>query len=135
MKKHRGKLLILLLTVVVAVGTAVYFGWLPLAGSTHRINPYASMKLRVGMTQSKVEAIFGAPPGDYSSEPRRERVQARGDGQLELRREDWTSDEGGAVVYFGPDGRVADFTLWITPGGKMTGRERVRSWWYFLTVW
>jgi hypothetical protein len=52
-----------------------------------------------------------------------------------LRREDWASDEGGAVVYFGPDGKVADFTLWVTPGRKMTGRERVRKWWYWLTVW
>ena len=93
------------------------------------------MKLRVGMTQSKVEAIFGVPPGDYSAEPRKERVQARGDGQPELRREDWTSEEGGAVVYFGPDGKVADFTLWVAPGGKMTGRERIRKWWYWLTVW
>jgi hypothetical protein len=84
-----------LITVAAAVGAAVYFGWLPLAGSIHRINPYTSMKLRVGMTQCKVEAIFGVPPGDYSSEPRRDRVQARGDGQPELRREDWTSDEGG----------------------------------------
>jgi hypothetical protein len=135
MKKHRGKLIVLLIPVAAAVGAAVYFGWLPLAGSTHRINPYTSMKLRVGMTQSKVEAIFGVPPGDYSSEPRRDRVQARGDGQRELRREDWTSDEGGAVVYFGPDGKVADFTLWVAPGGKMTGRERIRKWWYWLTVW
>jgi hypothetical protein len=135
MKKHRGKVIVLLITVAVAVGAAVFFGWLPLAGSTHRINPYTSMKLHVGMTQSKVEAIFGVPPGDYSSEPRRDRVQARGDGQRELRREDWTSDEGGAVVYFGPDGKVADFTLWVAPRGKMTGRERIRKWWYWLTVW
>ena len=135
MKKHRGKWIVLLITVAAAAGAAVYFGWLPLAGSTHRINPYTSMKLRVGMTQSKVEAIFGVPPGDYSSEPGRARVQARGDGQPELRREDWTSDEGGAVVYFGPDSKVADFTLWVAPGSRMTERERFRSWWYWLTVW
>jgi hypothetical protein len=52
-------------------------------GSTHRINPYTCMKLRVGMSQDKVKAIFGAPPGDYSSEPRKNRVQGRGDGRPE----------------------------------------------------
>jgi hypothetical protein len=135
MKKYRGKLMVLLIAVTAAVGAAVCFGWLPLAGSTHRINPFTSMKLRVGMTQSKVEAIFGVAPGDYSSEPRKDRVRARGDGRPELRREDWTSDEGGAVVYFGPDGKVADFTLWVAPGSKMTGRERIRKWWYWLIVW
>jgi hypothetical protein len=135
LKKHRGKLLVLLITVAAAVGAAVFFGWLPRAGSTHRINPYTCMKLRLGMHQDKVEAIFGAPPGDYSSEPRMDRVQGRGDGQLGLRREDWTSDEGGAVVYFGPDGKVADFTLWVAPGGKMTAHERARKWLYWLTVW
>jgi hypothetical protein len=135
MKKHRGKLLAILITAAVAVGAAVYFVWIPLAGSAHRINPYTGMKVRVGMTQSKVETIFGSPPGNYSSERRRDRVQARGDGRPGLRREDWTSDEGGAVVYFGPDGTVADFTLFVAPGGKMTGRERIRKWWYWLTVW
>jgi hypothetical protein len=74
-------------------------------------------------------------PGDYRSEPRKDRVAARGDGQPELRREDWTSDEGGAAVYFGPDGKVADFTLWVAPGGRMTEHERIRKWWYWLTVW
>src|SRR5262245_16232100 len=123
MKKHRGKLLVLLILVAAAVGAAVYFGWVPLTNSGHRINPHTGMKLRLGMTQSKVEAIFGVPPGDYSSEPRRDPVRAGGDGQPELRREDWTSDEGGAVVYFGPDGKVADFTLWVAPASKMTERE------------
>lgn len=135
MKKHRSKLLVLLLTVAAAVGAVVLFGWLPLAGPAHRINPHTGMKLRVGMTQSQVEAVFGVPPGDYSSEPPGERVRARGDGQPGLRREDWASDEGGAVVYFGPDGRVADLTLWVAPGGTMTPRERLRKWWYWLTVW
>jgi hypothetical protein len=137
LKKHRGKSLILSMTVLAAVSAAVYFGRLPLAGSTHRINPYTCMKLRVGMPQDKVEAIFRTPPGDYSSEPGMNLVEGRGDARLglELRREDWTSDEGGAVVYFGPDGRVADFTLWVTPGRTMTAHERIRKWLYWLTVW
>jgi len=39
MKKHRGKLLVLLIAFAAAVGAVVYFGWLPLAGPAHRINP------------------------------------------------------------------------------------------------
>jgi hypothetical protein len=81
------------------------------------------------------KAVFGVPPGDYSSTPGRAPVPARGDGQPALRRWDWTSDEGGAVVYFGPDDKVADFTLWVVPGSKMTEREHLRKWWYWLTVW
>ena len=136
MRKHGVKLLVLVITVAAAVGAAaVHFGWLPFAGSTHRINPYTSIKLRVGMPRDKVEAIFGVPSGNYSSEPNKDRIQGRGDGRPELLREDWTSDEGGAVVYFGPDGKVADFTLWVAPGGKMTAQERIRKWYYWLTVW
>jgi hypothetical protein len=93
------------------------------------------MKLRVGMTQRDVEAIFGAPPGDYSSVPKADRPPAPEDRRPDLRREDWTTEEGGAVVYFGPDGRVADFTLWVAPGRKMSNVERLRKWWYWLTVW
>jgi hypothetical protein len=131
MRRHRGKLLVLLLMVSAAVGAGIYFVFLV---PMHRINPYTSMKLRLGMTQSKVEAIFSVPPGNYSSEPTQNRIQARGDSRPQLRREDWMSDEGGAVVYFGPDGKVADFTLWIAPGRKMPARERIRKWWYWLTV-
>lgn len=123
------------LMVVVALVAAVYFGWALLAGSAHRINPYTAMKIRVGMTQRDVEAIFGAPPGDYSSEQKSDQAQAPVDCRPDLRREDWTAEEGGAVVYFGPDGRVADFTLWVAPGRQTAKFERIRKWWYWLTVW
>jgi hypothetical protein len=135
MKKHRGKRLIFLGLVVAALVAAVYFGRLHLAGSAHRINPYTAVKVRLGMTQSEVEAIFGAPPGDYSSGPKADRPQAPADRRPDLRREDWTTEEGGAVVYFGPDGRAADFTLWVAPGRQTSKFERVRKWWYWLTVW
>jgi hypothetical protein len=67
------------------------------------------------MTQAQVEAIFGAPPGDYSSEPKAGQLRAPSDRRPDLRREDWTADEEGAVVYFGQDAKVADCTLWVVP--------------------
>ena len=45
------------------------------------------------------------------------------------------TDDPGAVVYFGPDDRVKDFEMWVVGGGKMTAFERIRKWWYWLTVW
>jgi hypothetical protein len=135
MKKRRGKRLIFLALVVAALVAAVYLGLPHLAGPAHRINPYTAMKVRVGMTQRDVEAIFGAPPGDYSSGPAADHPQAPENRRPDLRREDWTAEEGGAVVYFGPDGRVADFTLWIAPGRETSQLEHLRKWWYWLTVW
>jgi hypothetical protein len=135
MNKRRGKRVITVVIVVTALVVAVYFGRQYLAGSAHRINPYTAVKVRLGMTQKEVEAVFGAPPGDYSSKPKADQAQAPVDRRPDLRREDWSAEEGGAVVYFGPDGKVADCTLWITPGRKMTMWESIRKWWYWLTVW
>jgi hypothetical protein len=69
---------------VAALVAAVYSGRLHLAGSAHRINPYTALKARVGMTQRKGEAIFGAPPGDYSSEPKADEPQAPVDRRPDL---------------------------------------------------
>jgi hypothetical protein len=135
MKQRRGKRRIALVMIVAALVAAVDFGRLHRAGPAHRINPYTALKVRVGMTQRDVEAIFGAPPGDYSSEPTADQPQAPGDRRADWRREDWATEEGGAVVYFGPDGRVAHVTLWVAPGRKTSKLERLRKWWYWLTVW
>jgi hypothetical protein len=132
MKKHRRKLFIAL--AVAALGVAVYLGW-PQPGA-HRINPYTAVKIRLGMTQEKLEAIFRAPPGDYSTGHNGVPPQVLNLGRRpDLRREQWTSDEGGAVVYFDPVGKVADLTVWIAPGRTMTFLERVRKWSYWATVW
>ena len=134
MRMHRNKRLLILTVVVVALVAAVYFVWPHLAGSAHRINPYTAMKVRVGMTQAQVEAIFGAPPGDYSSEPNAGQLRAPSDRRPDLRREGWTTDEGGAVVYFGQDGKVADATLWVLPR-RASQFDTIRKWWYWATVW
>ncbi len=135
MTKPRGKRPIVLILVAAVLIAAVYFGRLYLAGSGPRVNPHTAMKVRLGMTQSEVERIFGAPPGDYSSGPTADQVQAPADRRPDLRREDWMTEEGGTVVYFGPDGRVADFTLWLVPNRETSRFERFRKWWYWLTVW
>lgn len=133
MKTKRRKLMIALaLIFAICVGA---FIWLQPFSSAQRINPYTAMKIRIGMTQGQVEAIFGVPPGNYSTALDADSPEVPVTRRPELRREDWMSDEGGAAVYFGPDGRVADCTLWVVPGRKMAARERVRKWWYWLTVW
>jgi hypothetical protein len=134
MKKPRVKRLIALLTVVAALVAAVYFGRRHLAGSAHRINPYTAMMVRLGMTQAEVESVFGAPPGDYSSGPAADQAPPE-NRRPDLRREAWTAEEGGAVVYFGPDEKVADFTLWVAPVRQTSKLEPLRKWWYWLTVW
>ena len=134
MKMHPNKRLLILTGILVALVAAVYFVWPHLSGSAHRINPFTAMKVRVGMTQAQVEAIFGARPGDYSSEPKAGQSRAPSDRRPDLRREDWTADEGGAVVYFGQDGKVAAATLWVLPR-RASQFDTIRKWWYWATVW
>jgi hypothetical protein len=130
---RRGKWLIVLVMVAAALVAAVYVGWLHLAGSAHRVNVYTAEKVRAGMTQEEVEAIFRAPPGDYSSEPRADKPQPPVPHRPDLRREDWTTEEGGAAVYFGPDGRVVDRIVWSAPGSKTSKFWRIRKLWYSAT--
>jgi hypothetical protein len=118
-KMHRNKILLILTVVVAALVAAVYIIRPHLAGSAHRIHPYTAIKLRVCMTQAQVEAILGAPPGDYSSEPMAGQVHAAADRRPDLRREAWTAEEGGAVIYFG---KVADFKLWIVPTKRLSSK-------------
>jgi hypothetical protein len=134
MKIHRNNRLLILTVFVVAIVAAVFFAWQHLSRSVHRINPYTAMKVRLGMTQAQVEAIFGAPAGDYASGAKAGQRRAPSDRRPDLRREDWTADEGGAVVYFGQDGKVADATLWLVPH-KASQFETIRKWWYWATVW
>jgi hypothetical protein len=62
MRSRRIKRLIGLAAVVVFfAGTLVW--WLAISGP--RITPAAYSQIRLGMTRGDIEAIIGAPPGDY----------------------------------------------------------------------
>jgi hypothetical protein len=98
------------------------------AGSTHRITPYTVLKVRLGMTRQDVQAIFRVPPGDYSSKPDPERPPAPASRRPGLQREEWTGEGTGTFVFFGPDGRVADWQAWVTNPPKPTWLDRIEGW-------
>jgi hypothetical protein len=129
--RHRGK--IVLVMVVAALAATLYVGWRCLPGSGHRINPHTAAMVRVGMTQGEVEALFGVPPGDYSTEPKADKAEAPVPRRPDMRREDWTTEEGGAAVYFGPDGKVADCIIWAGPGYNASWFERLKR--YRAKLW
>jgi hypothetical protein len=135
MKKHRGKWLILPAVLAAALGVAAFVCWLDPGGPAHRVNLYTAEKVRQGMTQRQVEGMFGVPPGDYSAQPganHPEGVPSRPG----LRREDWTADEGGAVIFFDAEGRVADRIVWIAPNqsGRVSKFEPLRKVWHGLSA-
>ena len=69
---------------------------IPLEDRVHRIQP--------GMTAAEVEAVLGAPPGNYA----RHITYVR-HGGIRLNTDpakEWDWDEGCVTVRFGPDGRV-----------------------------
>src|SRR5262249_52328135 len=90
--------------------------------SIPRINADSFEQIREGMTQAEVEAVLGAPPGDYrkaddvTREPTRKawvNFHAQGMARLlspdsPFRYESWYTTRAGILVYFRPDGTVAD---------------------------
>jgi hypothetical protein len=139
MKKHRGKWLVLLAVIAGGLGAAVCVLWFHPGGSAHRIDLDTAEKVCAGMTQRQVEGLFGVPPGDYSSQPGTMHCEGVAERWPGLRREDWTADEGGAVVYFDADGRVADRIVWVAPSkqGASQGASKfapLRKLWHGLTL-
>src|SRR5262249_15112111 len=64
----------------------------------HRISPESVQKIRVGMTEWQVEALLGAPPGDYRTSGLRHRIAVW--NPQGLLQETWESDELVLVVLF-----------------------------------
>jgi hypothetical protein len=135
MKKSRRRWLTFLLVVVAAVAVAAYVRWLHLADSAHRVTLDAAERVCAGMTQREVEDIFGVPPGDYSSQPGTVHPEGLPKRPPDLRREDWTADEGGTVVYFDEDGRVVDRIVWVAPGQRTASIDPFRKVWHGLRGW
>lgn len=109
---------------------AVYVNW----PGPSRLNPRVWMRVRLGMTQQQVEEAYGVPPGDYSSRSDQDRPKERRSRRPDLRREEWVGEGSGAIVYFGPDGKVADFEIWTSPTNPpgLTWRDRLDDWHYLL---
>jgi hypothetical protein len=68
------------------------------------------------MTRAEVQALLGAPPGDYADKYGRlfydERLLKRRTNSELLQKEIWEADDIGLAVYFREDGTVADKSLW-----------------------
>jgi hypothetical protein len=65
MKKNLFLVFLLLLLVVGGLGTYVFFSQQP-----GPIGPKTFDKLKLGMTEAKIESIIGLPPGNYYTGPR-----------------------------------------------------------------
>jgi hypothetical protein len=82
------------------VGVGYLALWL--SASRHRINQESIKLIEIGMTQSEVEALLGAPPGNYSVGG----ISAHAIPPPPYRREDWIGDECAVDVYFDSSGNV-----------------------------
>jgi hypothetical protein len=88
------------LAVLVALG-AVWWAARP----RRRITAANCARIKKGMRMEEVEALLGGPPADYTN--------GRWPGNLHYELpepgvtvEEWVSDEGVALVYFGDDGKT-----------------------------
>jgi hypothetical protein len=95
-----------------------------------RITEREFMRIETGMRQEDVDAIFGAPPGDY----RRGDVSYLPSNHSIFmlfcaRAETWSGDAGQAEVKFDGDGRVVD--MWFRPTPKST----LEAWFEDMMNW
>ena len=89
---------------LIAVAYPVWWWLTPV----HRVNMTSLSQIRVGMALSKVEAIFGLPPGDYSEQSKTIfTIYQDPEGFPQgWRRETWQSPNALCVVYFDRDDKV-----------------------------
>jgi hypothetical protein len=94
--------------------------------------------IQCGMTKGEVEAILGAPPGDYSTGPVWVVgcIATFGWECSMCTDETWTSDDGTITVRFRQDGRVATRPLSTEPmvifqegvSARLSFLDRIRQW-------
>jgi hypothetical protein len=128
MRKRRRTLLVAL--AAVALGLTGYAGWQAFT-SGHRINKATFHQIGSGMTLAEVEALLGAPPGNYAPPELSEVIEAinawADADSPEPRVETWWSEDGGVIVTFHPDGTGEGAQFIDVRGGKPPFLERVRQ--------
>ena len=91
--------------------------------TAHRITRESVRRIRIGMTESQVEALLGAPPGDYTTAGPRLRIAVW--NPQGLLQETWESDELVVVVLFLDDLTVSGTYYDVKPSGPRSLLERV----------
>ena len=131
--EHRRLLWPCLFTILSGLAIVLYALFVHWPGPS-RLNPRVWMRVRLGMTQQQVEEAYGVPPGDYSSRSDQDRPETTTKRRPGLRREEWVGEGAGAIVDFGPDGKVAYFEIWTSPTNPpaLTWRDRLDDWVYIL---
>lgn len=105
MLRRRLLLMVLGLTGLAAVGLTVV-AWL-VGPSPHRISVESFEKIKAGMTEAEVLAVFGVPPGDYMRSRTIVALRVHGVGRRTGECKEWRSDEGIFLVWFDGDGIVS----------------------------
>jgi hypothetical protein len=105
----------------------LFFGggfWLLTAPPKHGITKANFDRIRVGMTESDVQAIFLVPPGDYLSGRRTLKGSGAGSGWL-VKRSTWVSEEGSFDVFVDPSGKVIrkDYYEVVQPSALQSFRD------------
>jgi hypothetical protein len=136
MKPRRRNLLVAL--AIAGVGLGVGAAWMGLAPLQPRINEDAYEQIRAGMTQTDVEALLGAPPGDYCSDEltaafsRVICIKSRVfEHDADGREVTWGADGASLTVCFSACGTVAAKHYAVrTVGGRipLSAWERIRRW-------
>jgi hypothetical protein len=100
----------------------LYFTWW-LGKPRPDINRANFERIKKGMTLREVEAIIGAPAGDYTTEP----TSIVDDGWYVSGDKEWVDDEGAISVWFDPQGRIRDMSFVpVRPRTGLTWLERLQ---------
>ena len=110
--------------IAAGLTVALYFLVRP-AAPGHNFDRASFEKINKGMTLAEVEAILGAPAGDYTTRP----TISECDVGLGPGEKEWVSDEGAISVWFDPDGRIL-FTSFspVFLRTDLTWLERLEMW-------
>ena len=110
--------------IAAGLAVALYFLVRP-AAPKHNFDRASFEKINKGMTLAEVEAILGAPAGDYTTRPTTSDFDVGwGPGEKE-----WVSNEGAISAWFDPECRIlfASFSP-VFLRTDLTWLERLQMW-------